>query len=60
MAVSMIPKYVTIELLLHAAFVADEILGDTLEPARIRRIEDKSSCRYVLRIGTKTKAAGRL
>ena len=56
----MIPKYVTIELLLHAAFVADEILGDTLEPARIRRIEDKSSCRYVLRIGTKTKAAGRL
>ena len=27
-------KYVTFELLLHAAFVADEIWGDTLEPAR--------------------------
>ena len=28
-------KYVTFELLLHAAFVADEIWGFTLEPARI-------------------------
>ena len=27
-------KYVTIELLLHAAFVADEISGDMLVPAR--------------------------
>ena len=27
-------KYVTFELLLHAAFVADEIWGFTLEPAR--------------------------
>ena len=28
-------KYVTFELLLHAAFVADEIWGYVLEPARI-------------------------
>ena len=28
-------KYVTLELLLHAAFVADEIWGFMLEPARI-------------------------
>ena len=39
MAVSMIPNTdrsmcVTFELLLHAAFVADETWGDTLEPAR--------------------------
>ena len=27
-------KYVTFEYLLQAAFVADEILGDMLEPAR--------------------------
>ena len=27
-------KYVAFELLLHAAFVADEILGFMLEPAR--------------------------
>ena len=27
-------KYVTFELLLHAAFVAEEIWGDMLEPAR--------------------------
>ena len=27
-------KYVTFELLMHAAFVADEILGFMLEPAR--------------------------
>ena len=27
-------KYVTFELLLHAAFVADEMWGDMLEPAR--------------------------
>ena len=27
-------KYATFELLLRAAFVADEIWGDTLEPAR--------------------------
>ena len=27
-------KYVTFELLLHAAFVADESWSDTLEPAR--------------------------
>ena len=35
MAVSMITNtwYVTLELLLHAAFVADEIWGDMLEPA---------------------------
>ena len=42
MAVSMIPstsKYVTFELLLHAAFVADEIWGFMLEPARrLKRI----------------------
>ena len=40
MAVSMIPntpeyKYVTFELPLHAAFVADELWGLVLEPARI-------------------------
>ena len=29
-------KYVTFEFLVHAAFVADEIWGDILEPARIR------------------------
>ena len=29
-------KYVTFELLLHAAFVADEIWGFMLEPARIK------------------------
>ena len=29
-------KYVTFELLMHAAFVADEIWGFMLEPARIR------------------------
>ena len=36
MAVSMITNtwYVTLELLLHAAFVADEIWGDMLTPAR--------------------------
>ena len=36
MAVSMIPNtlYVEFELLLHAAFVADEIWGNMLEPAR--------------------------
>ena len=34
MAVSMMPKYVIFELLLHAAFVADEIWGDVLEAAR--------------------------
>ena len=28
-------KYVALELLLHAAFVADETWGDTLEPARM-------------------------
>ena len=28
-------KYVTVELLLHAAFAADEIWGFMLEPARI-------------------------
>ena len=28
-------KYVTFELLMHAAFVADEILGFMLEPARM-------------------------
>ena len=28
-------KYVTFELLMHAAFVADEIWGFTLEPARV-------------------------
>ena len=28
-------KYVTFELLLHVAFVADEIWDDELEPARI-------------------------
>ena len=33
MAVSMIPKCVTFELILHVAFVADENWGDTLEPA---------------------------
>ena len=40
MAVSMIPntECVTIELLLHAAFVADQIRGDTLEPARISTV----------------------
>ena len=27
-------QYVTFELLLHAAFVADEIWGDVLEPTR--------------------------
>ena len=27
-------KYVTFELLMHAAFVADEIWGDTIEPGR--------------------------
>ena len=32
-------KYVTYELLLHAAFVAGEIWGFTLEPARIRLFE---------------------
>ena len=31
-------KYVTIEVLLHAAFVADEILGFILEPARFRKL----------------------
>ena len=30
-------KYVTFELLLHAAFVVDQIWGDMLEPARISR-----------------------
>ena len=34
MTVSVIPKYVTFELLLHAAFVADDIWGFMLEPAR--------------------------
>ena len=28
-------KYVTVELLLHVAFVADEIWGDTLEPVLV-------------------------
>ena len=37
MAVSMIPntEYVTLEFLLHAAFVTDEIWGYMLEPARM-------------------------
>ena len=30
----MIPKFVKFELLLHAAFVADEVWGFMLEPAR--------------------------
>ena len=30
-------KYVTFELLLRAAFVADEIWGDLLEPAHIQK-----------------------
>ena len=30
-------NHVTFELLFHAAFVADEIWGDVLEPARIER-----------------------
>ena len=36
LAVSIVPNtgYVTFELLLHAAFVADESWSDTLEPAR--------------------------
>ena len=34
MAVSMIPKYLAFESLMHAAFVADEIWGFMLEPAR--------------------------
>ena len=37
----MIPnRYVTLELLLHAAFVADEIWGDMLGPARIQTYSD--------------------
>ena len=32
-------KYVTFELLLHAAFVADEIWGFMLEPARRHTIQ---------------------
>ena len=31
-------KYVIFELLMHAAFMADEIWGDMLEPARISSI----------------------
>ena len=39
MAVGMIPNtwYVTFEFLMHASFVADEILGFMLEPARSGR-----------------------
>ena len=45
MAVSMIPstKYVAFELLLHAAFVVDEIWVFAVEPARIIRHEHYSS-----------------
>ena len=31
-------KYVTFELLLHAAFVADDIWGYMLEPARMKYV----------------------
>ena len=37
-------KYVTFELLLHAAFVADEISGDMLEPARKRCQSTQLTC----------------
>ena len=36
-------KYVTFELLLHAAFVADEIWGFMLEPGRTYKPGDTSS-----------------
>ena len=38
-------KYVTIELLLHAAFVADEIWGYMLEPARAHHVRGGVSLR---------------
>ena len=34
MAVSIIPKYLAFELIVHASIVADEIWGDMPEPAR--------------------------
>ena len=40
--------YVTFELLLHAAFVADEIWGDMLEPARSHKMLPLSIGLYVL------------
>ena len=54
-------KYVTFELLMHAPFVADEILGFMLEPARtlnfstLKKIphdcmnKGKNICKYISR-----------
>ena len=46
-------KYVTFELLLHAAFVADEIWGFTVEPARTRLnpVEGHKHHGYCLHLG---------
>ena len=46
MTVSMIPKYVTFELLLRAAFVAEEIWGYMLEPARTGVRDKNETCLY--------------
>ena len=35
-------KYMTFDLLLHAAFVADQICGDMLEPARVVCVEGEN------------------
>ena len=42
-------KYVTFEWLLHGAFVADEIWGDMLEPARA--LESKPAVHYYMPAG---------